>query len=242
MLKDCCDAPPCLISKGQLKLLEKPAVAIVGSRSASVNGLRITEDFAKGLCKAGYAVVSGLAKGIDAMAHQAALHYATIGVVAGGVDHVYPKENKSLFHNMWDTGLVLSEWPLGSYPIARHFPQRNRIIAGISECVVVIEAAKKSGTLITAQFALDYHRDVIAVPGSTLDMTSYGANTLIKEGAALARDVNDVLELLKAKPRILKDDRDSDKDLKDSSEESRQVPWAAERISEDILRKRKKIT
>jgi DNA processing protein len=192
------DAPPVLSSLGHLTLLDKPSVAIVGARNASAAGMRLARELAAQLGEAGWVVVSGLARGIDAAAHQGALANGTIAANAGGVDVIYPPENKDIHARICQTGLVLSEQPMGTEPQARHFPRRNRIISGLSRGVVVIEAAPKSGSLITARVAADQGREVMAVPGSPLDPRAQGCNQLIRDGATLVQSADDVLEALSA--------------------------------------------
>lgn len=192
------DPPPILWLRGDAGLLRRPAVGVVGGRNASALGLRLAEGLAAELGQAGVPVVSGLARGVDGAAHSGALPYGTTAVLAGGVDVVYPPEHADLAAKIAETGALLSEAPPGLEPQARHFPRRNRVIAGLSRVVVVIEAALRSGSLITAQCALDQGREVGAAPGSPLDPRSGGGNALIREGAALVRDARDVLELLEA--------------------------------------------
>lgn len=190
------DAPPLLWAIGDLSVLERPVIAMVGARNASSLGLRMARSLAQNLGEAGYSVVSGMARGIDTAAHQAALKTGTIAVLAGGADVIYPAENTRLAEEICKTGLRLSEQPMGLTPRARDFPKRNRIIAGLARAVVVVEAAAKSGTLITARDALDYGREVLAVPGHPFDARSSGCNRLIRDGAQLVRDAADVLEAL----------------------------------------------
>ncbi len=190
------DAPPFLWSRGQADHAAQPCVALVGARNASSLGLRSARHFAKELGAAGITVVSGLARGIDAAAHDAALPTGTIAVQAGGIDVAYPKENTALFERIGAEGLRLSEHPIGLIPQARHFPQRNRIIAGLSLGVVVVEGAARSGSLITARCATDIGRDVMAVPGNPLDGRAGGCNILIRDGATLVRSATDVIEAL----------------------------------------------
>lgn len=190
------NAPPLLWAIGDLSVLRRPMVAMVGARNASSLGLRMARSLAQNLGEAGCTVVSGMARGVDTAAHQAALKTGTIAVLAGGVDVIYPAENAKLAEDICETGLRLSEQPMGLTPQARDFPKRNRIIAGMSRAVVVVEAAAKSGSLITAQDALDYGREVLAVPGHPFDARSSGCNRLIRDGAMLVRDAADVLEAL----------------------------------------------
>jgi len=195
-LMDLPDAPPVLWARGNLHLLNRPMVAMVGARNASSLGLRMARRLAQALGAAGQVVVSGLARGIDAEAHQAALDTGTIAVQAGGVDVVYPAENAELAAAILAQGCLVSEQPMGMDPQSRHFPQRNRIVSGLSRAVVVVEAAARSGSLITARDALDQGRDVMAVPGHPFDARAEGCNLLIRDGATLVRHAGDVLEAL----------------------------------------------
>lgn len=196
------DAPPVLIMLGDAGRLTGQVVAIVGARNASANGMRIARDLGNGLAAAGWCVASGLARGIDGAAHQGALSAgpsgaSTIAVVAGGVDNIYPQENAALRAAILDKGgTVVSEMPPGFKPRDIHFPRRNRIISGLSRGVVVVEAALRSGSLITARIANEQGREVMAIPGSPLDPRCRGANRLIREGAALVEETDQVLELL----------------------------------------------
>jgi DNA processing protein len=196
--------PPLIYAKGRLDLLTRPAIAIVGSRDASAAGRTLARSLSQGLAAAGLVIVSGLARGIDAEAHRAALHTGTIAVLAGGVDIVYPPENAVLYEEMSDIGCIVSEMPPGFTPRGQDFPRRNRIISGISSGVVVIEAAKRSGTLITARMASEQGREVFAVPGHPLDPRAEGTNHLIKSGATMVTSAADVLEILgpSMKPRF----------------------------------------
>ena len=190
------DSPPLLAVLGQDQLLMRPTVAIVGARNASANGKLIAGTLAREIGAAGYAVASGLARGIDSAAHEAALESGTIAVVAGGIDVIYPPENETLYRSISTRGSVIAEMPVGTVPQARHFPRRNRLISGISLGVVVVEAALRSGSLITARFALEQGREVFAVPGSPLDPRSAGANGLIRDGAILVQGAADVIAAL----------------------------------------------
>lgn len=187
------DAPPLLAALGDPGLLARAALAIVGARNASTNGKRLAAALAHELGAAGFAVVSGLARGIDTAAHRAALQSGTIAVLAGGVDVIYPPENADLYRAIATGGLILSEAPLGAVPQARHFPRRNRIVSGLSRGVLVVEAALQSGSLITARQAADQGREVFAVPGSPLDPRCRGGNRLIRDGAHLVEEAADVL-------------------------------------------------
>ncbi len=193
LLAETADPPPALAVRGRLDLLARPIVSVVGARNASAAGRRVASDIAGGLGAAGYAVASGLARGIDAAVHVATLASGTIAVVAGGVDVVYPQENKGLFDMILTQGAVVGEQPPGTVPQATHFPRRNRIISGLARGVVVIEAAFGSGSLITARFAADQGREVFAVPGSPLDPRARGTNDLLRHGATLTETAQDVI-------------------------------------------------
>lgn len=186
-------APPLIAIRGQAPILSRPAIAIVGSRNASGGGLGFTERLARGLGEAGLVVVSGLARGIDARAHKASLGSGTVAVLAGGHDRIYPANHEALVEGILDAGgAVLAEMPMGWEPRGRDFPRRNRIISGLAYGTVVVEAARRSGSLITARFALEQGREVFAVPGSPLDLRAEGTNDLIRQGATLVSDVDHV--------------------------------------------------
>ena len=194
--------PPVITVRGNLALFDQPGVAIVGARNASAGAVRLARDFAAGLVERGFAVVSGLARGIDAAAHWGALGVqygdgGTIGVIAGGIDVVYPPEHAELQARVAGEGLLVAEMPPGTEPQARHFPSRNRIIAGLAAGTVVVEAAQKSGSLITARLAGEFGREVMAVPGSPLDARAHGCNQLIREGAILVQCADDIAELVR---------------------------------------------
>ena len=189
-------APPALIVKGHVSLLDRPAVAIVGARNASAAACRFARQLALGLGASGTVVVSGLARGIDTAAHDGALEAGTIGVIAGGIDIFYPPENEERQRAIGERGLIVAEQPPGTEPRARHFPYRNRIIAGLAQGVVVVEAAPRSGSLITARHAAEFGREVMAVPGSPLDPRAQGCNLLIRDGATLVQNAEDVLEAI----------------------------------------------
>ncbi|MCB6179694.1 DNA-processing protein DprA [Rhodobacter sp. Har01] len=195
-LTELSDAPPVLWVQGDPGLLARPMVAVVGARNASSLGVRMARRLAEGLGQAGYVVVSGLARGIDSEAHMASLATGTIAVQAGGVDVIYPEENAALAEEIRQKGARVSEQAMGIAPQTRHFPQRNRIIAGLARAVVVVEAAARSGSLITARMALDQGRDVMAVPGHPFDARASGCNMLIRDGATLVRGPADILEAL----------------------------------------------
>ena len=190
-------APPLLIAKGDFGLLERQAVGIVGARNASAAACRFARGLAHDLGREGLVVVSGLARGIDAAAHDGALESGTIAVVAGGIDIFYPPENEQRQRAMFESGLVIAEMPPGTEPRARHFPYRNRIIAGLSAGTVVVEAAPKSGSLITARLAGEAGREVMAVPGSPLDQRAQGCNQLIREGATLVQNAAEIVEAIR---------------------------------------------
>jgi DNA processing protein len=190
------DAPPLLSLKGDGALLQRPTIAVVGARNASANGRRFARDIALQLGGRGVVVASGLARGIDAAAHQGALPTGTVAVLAGGIDSVYPEENRELQAAIAERGALLAEMPVGTEPQARHFPRRNRIISGLARGVLVVEAALRSGSLITARFALEQGREVFAVPGSPLDPRCRGCNDLIRRGATLTESAEDVLAQL----------------------------------------------
>lgn len=196
LLSELSNAPPVLIFRGALSHLDNPIISIVGARNASAAACRFARDLSNNLTLAGATVASGLARGIDTAAHQGALKNATIGVIAGGIDVYYPPENNVLQDDIADQGLLLSEQPPGTEPRARHFPYRNRIIAGLACGTVVVEAAPKSGSLITARLAAEAGRHVMAIPGSPLDPRSRGCNNLIREGATLVQSAEDVMELI----------------------------------------------
>lgn len=192
------DAPPVLTCRGHLGLLQRPCLAIVGARNASLNARKFTENLARELGRPehGLVVVSGLARGVDTAAHRGALAGGTVAVMAGGVDVVYPEENQGLYQDVVAQGLAVAESPLGVEPQARHFPRRNRIISGLSLGVLVVEAALRSGSLITARMALEQGREVMAVPGSPQDPRCNGSNDLIRQGAGLVENAADVVRLL----------------------------------------------
>ncbi|MPZ35549.1 MAG: DNA-protecting protein DprA [Rhodospirillales bacterium] len=190
------DAPAVLSAIGDLGLLGRPTLAVVGAREASMAACRLAGELAGALGAAGFVVASGLARGIDAAAHQAALGTGTVAVLAGGIDQVYPPQNAGLQADIATGGLLLSEAPWAPPPVARAFPRRNRIVSGLSKGVVVIEAAARSGSLITAHRAAEQGREVFVVPGSPADPRYAGSNSLIRDGAILTRDANDILGVL----------------------------------------------
>jgi DNA processing protein len=192
------DPPPPVISVlGSIEMLQREMVAIVGARNASALGIKFATQLARDLGDAGLVVSSGLARGIDSAAHKGSLDTGTVAVVAGGVDVIYPPENASLYEKIARQGAVIAELPLHTAPLARHFPRRNRLISGLARGVVVVEAAERSGSLITATYALEQGREVFAVPGSPLDPRARGSNRLIREGATLTETADDVLAVLR---------------------------------------------
>lgn len=197
LLAELDSAPPALILRGRPELLDRPAVAIVGARNASAAACRFARQIGLGLAEAGVTVVSGLARGIDTAAHVGSLGGGTVGVIASGIDIAFPPENAELQERVAREGLLLAEQPPGTEPLARFFPSRNRIIAGLALGTVVVEAAPRSGSLITARIAGEAGRDVMAVPGSPLDPRAQGCNLLIREGATLVQGVDDILEMVR---------------------------------------------
>ncbi len=196
-------APPVLTVLGRVELLHKRTIGIVGARNASINGRKMAARLAADLSAEGLVVASGLARGVDAAAHEAALSCGTVGVLAGGVNVIYPPENAGLFARMEEGGCIVSEQPWGSEPMAHLFPKRNRIISGLSYGVVVVEAARKSGSLITARMALEQGREVFAVPGFPLDPRASGTNDLLRQGAVLTESAADILGHVYTPPRRL---------------------------------------
>lgn len=191
------DVPPPLICvKGDLSVLDRPAISIVGSRNGSAAGKQFTRNIARDLGQLGYVITSGLARGIDTAAHEASLETGTIAVVAGGIDILYPPENTDLQHAIEERGLLVSENAVGFKPRGKDFPRRNRIISGLSHATLVIEAALKSGSLITSRYALEHGREVFAAPGSPLDLRAAGTNMLLKRGANILTCADDVTEIL----------------------------------------------
>lgn len=201
-LAEITDPPPFLWALGDPAWAQRNCIAIVGARNASSMGLRLARMLAAEMGARGYVIASGLARGIDAAAHHETVSSGTVAVLAGGVDHIYPAENVALAASIAERGLLLSEAPMGLKPQGRHFPRRNRIVSGLSQGVVLIEAAQRSGSLITARFALEQGREAMAAPGAPLDPRSSGCNEMIRQGAALIRNADDIEEALSA-PRTL---------------------------------------
>lgn len=198
LLKEIADPPPCLWTRGDASILARTCVAVIGARSASQEGLIAAGEIACDLARAGIVVVSGLARGVDSAAHRGALDGGgkTIAVLGTGIDRVYPPENDRLTEEIAASGLLVTEFPLNSWPEDWHFPRRNRIISGLSKAVVVVEAREKSGSLITARLAADQGRDVMAVPGSIVGGRNRGANALLRDGAKLVESAVDILQEL----------------------------------------------
>lgn len=186
--------PPFLTVMGDASIASTRTIGIVGARNASASGRKMADLMAQGLGRHGVTIASGLARGVDTHAHKASLDTGTVAVTAGGINRIYPKENTDLYHQIAELGAVVSEMPFDAEPIARFFPRRNRLISGMSAGVVVIEAAARSGSLITARFALEQGREVFAVPGSPLDQRAQGTNGLLRNGATLVQTPEDVLE------------------------------------------------
>lgn len=190
------DAPPVMMALGHPHLLENKNFAIVGARNCSAVGTKLATSLAREMGQAGYVISSGMARGIDTAVHQGAMETGTIAVLAGGVDIIYPKENGRLYDAIINTGLILSEMPLGIQPVARHFPRRNRIISGLAAGLLVVEATYKSGSLITARLALEQGREIFAVPGSPMDPRAKGPNDMIRQGAILVENAGNILDVL----------------------------------------------
>ena len=206
-LRSIADPPPCLYVKGGIRREDDKAVAVIGTRSASHYGRRVTRDLCRGLASLGFTVISGMARGIDGVAHDEALNAGgrTIAVLGSGVDRAYPPEHRKLYHRISENGAVISELPLGAPPLAFNFPARNRLISGLSAGVVVVEATEKSGSLITAAIALEQGREVFAVPGEVGSSRSRGGHRLIRQGAKLVENVDDILEEIA--PQLVARDR-----------------------------------
>lgn len=230
------DAPPILSILGRTDIFEKPTIGVVGSRNSSLNARRFCFSLSKELGQAGYIISSGLARGIDTSAHEGSLATGTIAVIAGGVDVVYPQENKKLYEEIAETGAIISEAPLGMQPLAQHFPKRNRIITGLSQGIVVIEANAKSGSLISARMAAEQGRAVMAVPGFPSDPRSTGTNDLIRNGAILVRSAEDIIEELNSFSRVSSPQNEYEK-LCDGAEDdfANDPPPNSDQIQEILL-------
>jgi DNA processing protein len=201
-LKNIQDAPPFLMMIGNKQLLNKQSIAIIGARNASMAGKRFVEKISHHLSDANYNIVSGLARGIDGAAHKGALNKGTIAVLPGGIDQVYPSEHQKLYNEIIEKGVVLSEMPLGLPPTAGLFPRRNRIVSGLSDALIISEAAFQSGSMITAKYALEQGREIFVIPGHPSDPRSAGGHKLIQDGAHLLHTADDVLTILNT-PKML---------------------------------------
>lgn len=211
-------APPVITVKGRLNLLQEPIFAIVGARNASAMGKKMAHQLAHGLGQREWIIASGLARGIDTAAHQGSLQKGTIAVLPGGLDQVYPLENQALYDQIGEEGVLVAESPFGVQPQATLFPRRNRIISGISRSVLVVEAALKSGSLITARYGLEQGRDVFAIPGHPLDPRARGCNQLIKNGAILVETIEDIeQEISPSQPFHLKEEQETSLRIIESS-------------------------
>ena len=227
------DPPPPVISVlGRVDVLHRPCVAIIGSRNASAIGQRFANSLAAELGQAGYTIVSGLARGIDSAAHHGSIKTGTVAVLGGGVDHIYPRENAELHAEIIETGAIVSESPMGYRATAKDFPRRNRIISGLCRGVVVIEAAERSGTLITARYALEQNREVMAAPGSPLDPRTKGCNRLIRQGAHLIESADDVIAVLETLRTL---------DLEEPGSSFASVPFDANRAEADITKAKMRV-
>lgn len=226
--------PPVLSVLGPLDPDERPACAMVGSRNASAIGVRFAGDMARTLGGHGVTIVSGLARGIDGAAHAAALETGTIAVIAGGLEHIYPPEHEALYRAIGEQGLIVSECPPRYQAGARDFPRRNRLISGLSLGVLVVEAAERSGTLITARYALEQNREVMAVPGSPMDPRARGTNRLLRDGAALVETADDVLNVLHSARRPVLEEP-SPPDFEDGADMSAETDAQADRIRDALL-------
>lgn len=194
LLREIYDPPALITCKGNLEILNNSIIAIAGPRNASLNGKKFAHKVSNDLGKYDIIISSGMARGIDSYAHQGALKKGTIAVLAGGVDNIYPSENKNLYHQILENGLIISENAFGTVPKSINFPKRNRIISGISLGLIVVEAGIRSGTLITARYAIEQNREIMAVPGSPFDYRCHGSNRLIKDGAKLVENAEDVMQ------------------------------------------------
>lgn len=226
------DASPLITVLGNAELLHKRSIGIVGARNASLNGRKMAEILARDLGTQEIVIVSGLARGIDAAAHGGSMAVGTVGVLAGGVDVIYPEENRALYEQMKERGCIVSDQPLGLEPFAKLFPRRNRIISGLSLGVVVVEAALQSGSLITARMALEQGREVFAVPGSPLDPRCGGTNDLLRQGAVLTEKAADILAHIHKQPRGLFEPPPAPFDPPLAAGDESQIPAAREKILE----------
>ncbi|MBN8828164.1 MAG: DNA-processing protein DprA [Sphingobacteriia bacterium] len=196
LLRNIHDFPPIISVKGNFNLLNEPCFSIVGSRNSSQNGFNIAKKFAENLANKNWNIVSGMARGIDYAAHLGSLEKGTIAVLGGGIDNIYPSEHETLYHKITEKGCIVAEMPIGTVPLPKHFPLRNRIISGLSYGTMVAEASLKSGSLITAKCAIEQDREVFAIPGFPLDPRCQGPNWLIKQGAHLVENIDDIIEII----------------------------------------------
>jgi len=235
LLRQIKDYPPVLSVLGSPSVLQKPLLGVVGSRSASINGKHFITRLIQDLLPAGLSIVSGFARGMDTAAHAASLEAGTVGVLAGGVDIIYPEENTILYKKVQENGCLLSEMPLGLCPQGRHFPRRNRLISGVAQGILISEGRYQSGSMITAEYALEQGRDVFAVPGSPLDPRCSGSNTLLKQGAILvtrAQDILDAWGTVESKPQKLKKDNAT---IRKGDEETLLSHLSADPLPRDIV-------
>jgi DNA processing protein len=238
LLREIPDPPPIITALGDVSLLNKNILGIVGPRNPSYNGRKFAREIAEQLGKKDFVIASGLAKGIDTEAHNGSLETGTIAVIAGGIDNIYPRENEGLYHAIAKKGVIISEIPFGVAPHSGNFPQRNRIISGVSSGVVIVEATLRSGTLITARFAVEQNREVFAVPGSPFDPRCQGTNRLIKQGAKLIENIDDILSEIDSINYPLKDSKFIEPPQLDFSKTSSNFGFSEE---EDIKLARKMI-
>ncbi|WP_366555578.1 DNA-processing protein DprA [Aquibaculum sediminis] len=229
------DAPPTLSLQGRRDLLDRPALAVVGARNASSSGRSLARHLARDLAAEGLLIVSGLARGIDAAAHEGALDDGTAAILAGGIDCIYPPQNEALHQAIAEQGLLLAELAPGTEPQARHFPRRNRIISGLSRGVLVVEAAPRSGSLITARLAAEQGREVLAVPGSPLDPRARGCNDLLRQGATLVETADDVLQALAGPLTPLREAPPVDFELPEPEETDKNAADSAHRELRELL-------
>lgn len=238
LLREISDPPPLLTVKGRLDFLNRPSIAVVGPRNASFNGILFAKKIARELAEHDLLIVSGMARGIDAAAHEVSVEKGTVAVVAGGINHIYPKENTDLYHKICQKGLVITESPFNAPPKGGNFVQRNRIISGLSLGVVVIEASLRSGSLVTARFGAEQGREIFAVPGSPFDPRCLGTNRLIKQGAKLTENIEDILEEIAAmKNRFGGEDMLKEPDTEDFIDFVEKMPSDEEvkKIRQEIL-------
>jgi len=237
-LRDLNEAPPVLSIHGDPALFKSIGVAIVGARNCSLNGKKMVQQLAQSLGQEGYAIVSGLARGIDGQAHQTSLATGTIAVIAGGIDKIYPPEHETLFAQIKEQGVVVAESIIGTEPQSTLFPRRNRLISGLSQAVIVVEAALQSGSLITARYAAEQNRDVFVVPGSPMDPRYRGSNALIRNGATLITKSQDVLDVLNEPYRqIMKEATFEEEQATEQDNYLEELPEHDSKTAEDLSKK-----